>query len=68
MRIIFVLLFVILAVVGCDRVEGIKRMSDVDLTKISNNAIVCYDPYVRIGEGCCLDTNNNSICDKKEID
>ena len=29
--------------------------------------IVCNEPYIRVGEGCCLDENNNKICDKDEL-
>ena len=29
--------------------------------------IVCNPPYIKYGEGCCLDKNNNGICDKDEI-
>jgi hypothetical protein len=28
--------------------------------------IVCNSPYMRMGTGCCLDTDNNSICDDDE--
>ena len=28
--------------------------------------IVCNSPYVRMGIGCCLDANGNSICDNDE--
>ena len=29
---------------------------------------VCNKPYLLVGEGCCLDQNDNSICDKDESD
>ena len=28
--------------------------------------ITCNAPYIKVGTECCLDTNNNSICDKDE--
>lgn len=28
--------------------------------------IVCNTPYIRVGAGCCLDQDANSICDKDE--
>ena len=28
--------------------------------------IVCDPPYMRYGESCCLDSNNNGICDRDE--
>ncbi|MBD3388620.1 MAG: hypothetical protein GF416_06085 [Candidatus Altiarchaeales archaeon] len=30
--------------------------------------IVCAPPYMRFGLGCCLDLNNNTICDQDEAD
>ncbi len=29
--------------------------------------IVCNSPYIRYGKECCLDVNNNSICDRDEV-
>ncbi len=29
--------------------------------------IICNKPYIRYGKECCLDTNNNLICDEDEI-
>jgi hypothetical protein len=54
-------LAIIIGISGCD-------LSDEDINRISNNAIVCNDPYMRLGTGCCLDTNNNAICDKDEAE
>jgi hypothetical protein len=28
--------------------------------------IICNRPYIRVGNNCCLDANNNSICDVDE--
>ena len=30
------------------------------------SALVCNDPYIRVGSGCCLDENQNSVCDEDE--
>ncbi|MFH0713812.1 MAG: LamG-like jellyroll fold domain-containing protein [Candidatus Micrarchaeota archaeon] len=30
------------------------------------NVIICNPPYIRFNTNCCLDSNNNSICDKDE--
>lgn len=32
----------------------------------SMNVIVCNKPYILVGGSCCLDSNNNNICDKDE--
>jgi len=29
--------------------------------------IICNSPYIRYEKGCCLDSNNNSICDNDEF-
>lgn len=29
--------------------------------------IICNPPYIQVGNDCCLDQNNNSICDKDEM-
>ncbi len=33
----------------------------------TTNAIVCNKPYILVGASCCLDSNNNNICDKDEV-
>jgi hypothetical protein len=50
---------------GCSEID-LSGVSDEDLERISNKAIVCEEPYMRFGTGCCLDTNNNNICDNDE--
>ncbi len=35
---------------------------------ITGGTIVCNKPYILVGMDCCLDKNDNSICDKDEID
>lgn len=39
----------------------------ISLFLISCTTIKCYEPYIRYGESCCLDSNNNRICDNDEI-
>jgi sporulation protein YlmC with PRC-barrel domain len=29
--------------------------------------IICNEPYIRHAEGCCLDKNNNTVCDSDEL-
>jgi hypothetical protein len=50
---------------ACDGID-ISNLSDEDLERISNKAIVCNSPYIRFEMGCCLDNDNNSVCDKDE--
>ena len=48
----------------------ISGCKDVDLSKVSkediNKIIVCEPPYMRYASECCLDANNDSICDRDE--
>lgn len=54
------------AIAGCAGID----LSNVDLSNISeediNKFIVCEEPYMRHGTGCCLDTDGNKICDQDE--
>ncbi|MBU0757527.1 MAG: hypothetical protein KKF44_05655 [Nanoarchaeota archaeon] len=34
----------------------------------TNNEAVCNKPYILVGQGCCLDNNDNQICDSDEMD
>jgi len=55
----------ILLLAGCENID-LSKVSDEDLARISEKAIVCNDPYIRYASGCCLDHNDNKICDKDE--
>ncbi|MBU4501162.1 MAG: hypothetical protein KKA79_01105 [Nanoarchaeota archaeon] len=35
---------------------------------MTGGAVVCNQPYILVGQDCCLDENDNSICDKDEIE
>jgi hypothetical protein len=50
---------------GCDKID-ISKITDQDMNRISQNLIVCNKPYMRYSSGCCLDVNNNSVCDLDE--
>ena len=51
---------------GCAGVD----LSNVDLSNVSeediNKFIVCEKPYIRHATACCLDQNENKICDQDE--
>ncbi len=32
----------------------------------SNQFLICNAPYMRVGDICCLDANNNGICDEND--
>src|SRR3989338_7559755 len=55
-----VILIVIIFISGCTIPSN--------LTGQSQNATqpVCNKPYILVGTSCCLDTNNNDICDSDE--
>jgi len=52
---------------GCENID-ISKLSDKDLGRIAEKAIVCEKPYMRFASTCCLDQNDNKICDKDEVD
>ena len=56
MLIIVLFLSINLILSGCSGVSG----------NIIKDDIICNSPYLRVGSECCLDQNNNSICDKDE--
>jgi len=50
-------------------VYGILILAVVIVTFISGcirQEVTCNPPYIKVGTSCCLDQNNNSICDKDE--
>ena len=51
-----ILIIAVIAISGC----GGKGVTG-ELT-----SVVCNSPYIRHGMACCLDTNENNICDKDE--
>ena len=38
------------------------------LPNSSNNQVTCNKPYILVGTSCCLDNNDNSICDNDETE
>jgi len=63
----FILILLVLSlffIVGCSNFGKIdvSNLSEEDVNKI----IVCNKPYMRFGTGCCLDANDNKICDNDE--
>lgn len=59
----FLLLMVLIS--ACDQID-ISKLSDEDLERISDKAVVCNAPYIRYAAECCLDQNDNNICDRDE--
>lgn len=58
-------LIILFLLSGCQGID-LEQVSDDDLERIAEKAIVCEKPYMRFGTGCCLDQNDNSICDTDE--
>jgi len=52
-------------IVGCSGVD-VSGFSNDDLNRISGAMVVCNEPYMRFGAGCCLDKDSNSVCDADE--
>ena len=51
----------LITVYGCEGVD-LSEVSEDDINKV----IVCESPYIRHASGCCLDQDNNDICDNDE--
>ena len=49
--IIIILIFTVIVISACSQ----------------NQQTVCNKPYILVGNSCCLDKNNNSVCDKDEV-
>ena len=62
--ILTLLLVLVVSLSGCINVSD-DALDKVGKT-ISENTVVCNEPYMRLGDGCCLDQNQNKICDKDE--
>ena len=60
--IIFVIPF-ILILAGCQNGQlDLSKVSEKDVDKL----IKCEQPYMRHASGCCLDQNDNNICDSDD--
>jgi len=57
-KILFALLAVLLVAASCNTPEQIV---------VQQQDVVCPDNYMRIGTTCCLDANDNQICDSDEV-
>ncbi len=55
-------LVLILIVSGCNQIKDMIKPTAESATKPE-----CNKPYILVGWDCCLDQNDNKICDKDEI-
>ncbi|MFC1691853.1 hypothetical protein ACFL0W_06765 [Nanoarchaeota archaeon] len=63
--VILLLLFSLLVLASCENIN-LDDLSDEDLARISEKAVICNKPYIRVGIECCLDQDDNKICDRDE--
>lgn len=63
--ILFIIFLFLIIITACKQID-ISKLSDEDLERISEKVIVCNSPYIRHATDCCLDQNNNKICDEDE--
>jgi len=45
---------------------GILLISVILVAGCTQTEIICNKPYIKVGTDCCLDVNDNGICDKDE--
>ncbi|MEK6839957.1 MAG: hypothetical protein AABX72_03375 [Nanoarchaeota archaeon] len=61
--VLFAIGALILLLSGCQGGQlDLSQVSEKDVDKL----VRCDPPYIRFASGCCLDQNNNSICDADE--
>lgn len=60
---VYLLVLITVSVSGCttDKID-----IDFNASELGDNLIVCEKPYMRFETGCCLDQNDNAICDSDE--
>ena len=63
--IILAILLLSVILISCSELD-VSKISDEDMQRISQHAVICNPPYIRHGTGCCLDINENGICDEDE--
>ena len=56
------ILLVVLALTGCQGMD----LTPENVQTVAEGVIVCDPPYIRFAAGCCLDANENKICDQDE--
>ena len=61
--ILSIILILVVFLSGC---INISDDAEKLVEKVSDELVVCNEPYMRLGNSCCLDINNNAICDKDE--
>jgi len=64
-KIIYIFILGVIFAYGCENID-ISNVSDEDLERIADQAIVCEKPYIRHASGCCIDQDDNKICDNDE--
>src|SRR3989344_4520411 len=65
MRIILLIIAGMIVLTACKGIN-LGNISDADLERISEKVIACEKPYMRHASSCCLDQNENKICDDDE--
>src|SRR3989338_5585711 len=59
------MVLLIIVITACEKID-VSKLSDKDLERISKELIVCNKPYIIYSSECCLDKNDNAICDKDD--
>jgi len=64
--VLIVISAIFISACGVDVNKVISKISDEDMTRLSEAFVQCDAPYIRYGTDCCLDKNSNQICDIDE--
>ena len=63
-KLVFTLLILAVALAACT--PDVSQSSPQPVPEVVEDPIVCEPPYMRHADGCCLDRDNNSVCDVDE--
>tara|TARA_Y100000310_G_scaffold337570_2_gene425014 strand:+ start:297 stop:1181 length:885 start_codon:yes stop_codon:yes gene_type:complete len=65
MKFLAIIIGLLMLLTACGSID-VGSMTDKDLARVSDKLVVCNQPYIRFGTSCCLDQNENNICDNDE--
>lgn len=66
MRKLYFIVFLVILITGCTQPVDLSQYSDEEIAAVAERVIICNSPYIRFEARCCVDQNNNRICDAHE--
>ena len=56
---------VLVIITACEKIDN-SELSDNNLQSMPQEIVACNTPYIKNASSCCLDANNNGVCDGDE--